>query len=222
MQIGVFEKVNPNTPVTWCSRMVDTTKSDGTLTRTVDRSSVRQTHHVQSLFHLTDQVPRNTKKTVTDVWNGYQSVPIREEDRHFTTFITPWGRYRFKVVPQGFLASGDAYNQRFDITIVNFRNQVKCVDDTCMWTAQIEKALFQACEWFDPRAKKNGITLSPKKFQFAQDTVEFAELTIAPTNVKPSGRFLESIKKFPEPEDFTGARALFGLVNQGAYAFSMA
>ena len=123
VQIGVLEKVSPNTPVTWCSRMVVAAKSDGTPRRTVDlqpqnRHSVRQTHHVQSPFHLAVRVPQNTKKTVTDAWNGYHSVPIREEDRHVTTFITPWGRYRYRVAPQGFLASGDAYTQRFDSLIV--------------------------------------------------------------------------------------------------------
>ncbi|VDI38983.1 Hypothetical predicted protein [Mytilus galloprovincialis] len=123
-------------------------KADGTPRRTVDlqpqnRHSVRQTHHVPSPFHLADRVPQGMKKkTVTDAWNGYHSVPIREEDRHFTTFITPWGRYRYKVAPQGFMASGDAYNQRFDAIISNFNDKVKCVDDTCMWANSIEAAFF--------------------------------------------------------------------------------
>ena len=34
--LGVLEKVEPNTPVTWCSRMVVTAKADGTPRRTVD------------------------------------------------------------------------------------------------------------------------------------------------------------------------------------------
>lgn len=225
VRIGVLEKVSPNTPTTWCSRMVVTSKADGTPRRTVDlqplnRCSVRQTHHVPSPFHLADRVPQGTKKTVTDAWNGYHSVPIREEDRHFTTFITPWGRYRYKVAPQGFLASGDAYNQRSDAIFANFRNKVKCVDDTCMWENSIEAAFFQACEWLDMCAR-NGITLNPKKFQFALDTVDFAGLTITPTNIRPSAKFLDAIRDFPIPTDITGARAWFGLINQGAYAFAM-
>ncbi|MCG7876793.1 MAG: hypothetical protein N0C90_10735, partial [Candidatus Thiodiazotropha endolucinida] len=100
VRIGVLERVDPNTPTTWCSRMVVTGKADGTPRRTVDlqpqnRHSVRQTHHVPSPFHLADRVPQSTKKTVTDAWNGYHSVPICEEDRHITTFITPWGGYRY-------------------------------------------------------------------------------------------------------------------------------
>ena len=96
VRLGVLEKVHPNTPVTWCSRMVITPKSDGTPRRTVDlqpqnRHAVRQTHHVSSPFHLAYRIPQNTVKTVTDAWNGYHSVPIHPDDRQFTTFITSWG-----------------------------------------------------------------------------------------------------------------------------------
>ena len=226
VKLGVLERVAPNTPTTWCFRMVVTAKSDGTPRRTVDlqplnRHSVRQTHHVPSPFHLADRVPQGTKKTVTDAWNGYHSVPIREEDRHLTTFITPWGRYRYKVAPQGFLASGDAYNQRFDAIISEFPDKVKCVDDTCMWSSNIKESFLQACKWLDLCAR-HGITLNPKKFQFAEDSVDFAGMQITATNVKPSPKFLDSIRNFPQPKDITGARAWFGLVNQAAYAFSMA
>ena len=36
VQIRVLERVSPNTPVTWCSRMVVAAKSDGSPRRTVD------------------------------------------------------------------------------------------------------------------------------------------------------------------------------------------
>ena len=224
--LGVLEKVGPNTPVTWCSRMVVTAKADGTPRRTVDlqpqnKQSIRQTHHTSTPFRLAEQIPQGTKKTVTDAWNGYHSVPICEEDRHITTFITPWGRYRYKVAPQGFLASGDGYTQRFDAIISEFENKVKCVDDTCMWAKSVEDAFFQTCQWLDLCAR-HGITLNPKKFQFALDTVEFAGLTVTPHSIKPSQKFLDSIAQFPTPKDISGARAWFGLVNQGAYAFAVA
>ena len=226
VRLGVLEKVVPNTPVTWCSRMVVMAKSDGSPRRTVDlqpqnKASVRQTHHVQTPFKLAEAIPQKTVKTVTDAWNGYHSVPIMEKDRHITTFITPWGRYRYKVAPQGFLASGDAYTQRFDAIITDFPNKVKCVDDTCMWAENIEQAFYQACRWLD-LCGRNGITLNPKKFQFAQETVDFAGLNISSTNIKPGEKYVKSVRDFPTPKDISGARAWFGLINQAAYTFSVA
>ena len=95
--LGILEKVPHGEPTTWCHRMVITRKHDGTPRRTVDLSPLnkfckRETFASEAPFHLARRVPRNTWKTVTDVWNDYHSVPLRESDRHLTTFITPFGK----------------------------------------------------------------------------------------------------------------------------------
>ena len=38
-------------------------------------------------------------------------MPIHPEDRGYTQFITPWGRYEYQVVPQGFLAAVDGQRE---------------------------------------------------------------------------------------------------------------
>lgn len=117
VRLGVIEPVHVGEPVTWCHRMVICAKKNGKPRRTIDFQplnvhATRETHHTQSPFHQVRSVPHGKKKTVFDAWNGYHSVPIRKEDRHFTTFITPWGRYRYCTAPQGYIASGDGYSRR--------------------------------------------------------------------------------------------------------------
>ena len=63
----------------------------------------RETQFVESPFHLTRRIPRNTWKTVTDAWNGYHSMPLWESDSHLITFNTHFGRWHYKKAPQGFL-----------------------------------------------------------------------------------------------------------------------
>ena len=100
VRLGVLEPVPVGEPVTWCHRMVICRKKNGKLRRTVDMQSLnahstRETHHTLSPFHQATLIPKGAKKNVFDAWNGFHSVPIRECDLHFTTFITPWGRYRY-------------------------------------------------------------------------------------------------------------------------------
>ena len=133
--LGVIEKVPYGEPVTWCHRMVVTRKHDGTPRRTVDLSPLnkhckRETFASESPFHLARRIPKDSWKTVTDAWNGYHSVPLRKSDRHLTTFITPFGRWRYTRAPQGFLSSGDGYNRRFDAILTDFDRKERCVDDT--------------------------------------------------------------------------------------------
>ena len=152
VRLGVLEEVPTNTPTTWCSRMCIQVKKNGKPRRTIDlqalnKHAVRQTHATETPFHIVSAVPPNTFKTTMDAWNGYHSVPIKEEDRHLTTFITPWGRFRYRTTPQGFLAAMDAYNHRFDLIVRDFQDMKRCVDDSILWGHSIEETFIKTCQY---------------------------------------------------------------------------
>ena len=119
VKLGVIEPVPWGTHTTWCGRMVTIRRKNGTPRRTVDLKALntvssRQTHHNESPFNQETSISHDTKKTICDTWNGYHSVPIREEDRDLTAFISQWGRYRYRTATQGYIAAGDAYTRQFD------------------------------------------------------------------------------------------------------------
>ena len=145
IRLGVLEPVPVGEPVTWCHRMVVCAIKNGKPRRTVDFQplnvhATRETHHTPSPFHQARSVPNGKRKTVFDAWNGYHSVPISEEDRHLTTFITPWGRYCYKTAPQGYIASGDAYTRRYNEIVADIPSKTKCVDDVLLWADSIEES----------------------------------------------------------------------------------
>ena len=231
VQLGVIEPVPVGEPVNWCHRMVVTAKKNGDPRRTVDLQSLnrhakRETHYTSSPFHQARTVPHGTKKTVLDAWNGYHSVPLHPDDRHYTTFITPWGRYRYCVAPQGYIASGDGYTRRYDEILANaklsHKNYTKCIDDALLWSESIEDSFWKTVEWLEV-AGKNGIILNPQpeKFEFAEDKVEFAGFEITSDSVRPCSKYLTAIREFPTPKNITDVRAWFGVINQVSYAFSM-
>jgi hypothetical protein len=120
VHIGVIEEGPVNTPDLWCSRMVVCVKKSGKARRTVNfkavnRAAPRQTYAVEPPFKQAMSIPPRTWKTTLYAWNGYHSCPIDVRDRHITTFLTPWGIYRYCTTPQGVLAAGDGYCQRYDI-----------------------------------------------------------------------------------------------------------
>ena len=137
VRLGVLERVPIGNAVTWCHRMVVCPKKNGSLRQTIDFQALnlhatRETHHTQSPFHQARAVPLHTKKTVFDAWNGYHSVELHEADRHYTTFITPWGRYRYRTAPQGYIASGDGYTSRYDTIVSQYKVAcfVQCIGDS--------------------------------------------------------------------------------------------
>ena len=138
VRLGVLEKVPVNDPVTWCSRMVITPKLDGSPRRVVDYTALnkqapRQTHHTESPWSIVSAIPPNRVKTTLDCWHGYHSVPLHPADRHLTTFLTQYGRYRYKTCPQGLLSAGDGFTQRRSQTTEKFGDSKTCVDDSILW-----------------------------------------------------------------------------------------
>ena len=105
--------------------------------------------------------------------------------------------------------------------MASFPQKTKCIDDTLLWSDTIHDCFFQAAQWLDI-CGRNGITLNPEKFTFAQDVVEFAGFEITHDIVRPCKRFLRAITEFPTPTNITDVRSWFGLLNQVSYAFSMA
>ena len=216
--LGVIESVPYGEPVTWCHRMVITRKHDGSPRRTVDLSPLnkfcqRETFATESPFHLARRIPKNTWKSVTDAWNGYHSVPLRESDRHLTTFITPFGRWRYTRAPQGFVSSGDGYNRRFDKILSSFQRKERCVDDTIHYDTDLETHWWRTIDFLS-LVGQSGVVLNPEKFQFAQRSVDFAGFRVTDQTIEPLPKYIDAIRDFPSPTSITDVRSWFGLVNQ--------
>ena len=113
------------------------------------------------------------------------------------------------------MVSGDGCNERYDTITQGFPHYVMCVDDTMMWAKDVKESFLQMCNYLDLCAR-HGIVLNPSRFQFCKDTVTFAGLQVSSNSVQ-----LQSIADLPPHKDISGARAWFGLVNQGSYTFSM-
>ena len=227
VRLGVLEKVPENTPDTWCARMVITAKSDGSPRRVVDfqqlnKSCPRQTHHTETPWALVSSVPAETRKSVVDAWHGYHSVEIDPEDRHLTTFLTEYGRFRYRTTPQGFIAAGDGYSQRMDKIIgEDFINYKKCIDDSILWDTDIAANFSRICE-FLTKCSSQGVIFNPSEFQFAENTVRYLGFVINDSGIQPTSEFIQSILDFPTPRNITDVRSWFGAVGQINFAFASA
>ena len=225
-QLGVLEKVPVNDPVTWCHRMLITAKTNGQPRRVVDFTALnkfapRQTHHTETPWALASSIPSNKVKSTLDCWHGYHSVPLAPADRHLTTFVTPWGRYRYRTAPQGLLSAGDGYTHRKAEIMGDFRDVKNCVDDSLIFDDNIEQNFFRVCSFLEQGAM-GGCTFNPDKFQFGEREVNFLGFRITDTGIKPTSSFTESIMSFPTPKSLTDIRSWFGAVNQISYSFASA
>ena len=170
---------------------------------------------MEAPFHLAHHIPKDMWKTVTDAWNGYCSVPLRQSDHYLATFITLFGLWQYTRAPQGFLSSGDGYNRHFDAVLSTFKRQERCVDDTIHYDSDLEQHWWKTID-FLTQVGQAGIVLNPDKFQFAERSVDFAGFRVSDSTIEPLPKYLDAIRDFPSPISTMDIRSWFGLVNQVA------
>ena len=155
------------------------------------------------------------KKTVLDPVDGFHAIPLDDSSKKLTTFITEWDRYRNCWLPQGYLAATDAYTRCNNEIIQDVPNKINIVDNTLLHDNDIDTSFYHTWDYLTLCYTK-GIMFNKSKFQFCQDTVNFAGLTITSNGITPSKHILSAIKSFPSPKNLTDARSWFCLVNQVA------
>ena len=113
-------------------------------------------------FTPTDDVrkklnPQSRFFSTIDLSSGYHQVELSEEDRRITTFLTPFGKFRFKRLPMGLSPSGDYFNIRTQNLISGLKGVHKSIDDMLV-EAVTRKELFNTLFKLLTACKENGVT----------------------------------------------------------------
>ena len=116
-----------------------------------------------------------------------------KEDGDKLCFVTQWGTYRYRVAPQGYLASG--YTHRFTQITQWIENKRTIVDDTVIWSDSVEENFNDVCKLLTI-CSEAGLIFISDKFQFGLDKVDFASLEITSEGVRPGRKFLKLSEHF--------------------------
>ena len=94
------------------------------------------------------------------------------------------------------------YTRRYNELIKHIDRKVKIIDDTLLYSDNIEQSFWDTWNYATLCAQ-NGVILNKSKFQFCKDSVEFAGLNITNSGVAPSHSIMAAIENFPPPPDLT-------------------
>ncbi|MFV0366579.1 MAG: RNase H-like domain-containing protein [Mangrovibacterium sp.] len=151
--------------------------------------------------------------TTADALHGYWQIELAEEDRHLTTFITPYGRYYYCRGPMGFAATGDAYCYRGDLALQGLTKCVKVVDDVLLFDDDL-LSHYKRIQELLTRCRSHGITLNRDKFIVAATKVNFCGYTLSDKGIAADPDRVAALRDFPTPANLTDLRSFMGLANQ--------
>jgi hypothetical protein len=131
--------------ITWLSNVVLVKKSNGKWRMCVDyidlnRACPKDAYPLPNIDKLVDNSSGYKLLSFMDAYSGYNQIPMAEEDKMKTTFMTESGNYYYNVIPFGLRNAGATYqrmmNRVYDKTLVG--NILEVYMDDMIVKSQLE------------------------------------------------------------------------------------
>ena len=138
---------------------------------------------------------------------------MAEESQQYTALVTPFGKFSYRRLPQGFNDSGDAFGYLTDEIVKDIPRVVKLVDDLLgqeCWDA-LSEGLY--------RAIQKNMVVCPKKFQIGT-TLSYGGFVLeakegCPIKILPDESRLKELLELAPPSSKTELHSFFwGLLTQ--------
>lgn len=148
-----------------------------------------------------------------DLASGYYQVPISEESRSLTSFVTPDGQYEFNRMPFG-LANAPAVFQRMMNKVLGsarFTEATAYIDDVLIYGKSVEECL-DRLEKVLGLIEQAKLTLNLTKCDFLRNQILYLGYEISADGVRPGDKKVKSVQDFPSPNSVHAVRQFLGLV----------
>ena len=150
-----------------------------------------------------------------DCNSGFFQLKLDEESKKLTCFMTPFGRYQYRRLPQGASSSPEVFCKRISTILSGLEGVIFLVDDIAVFGPDKEthdKRLLAVLK----RLNENHVTLNFEKCKFGMTSLKFLGMMVDGDGIRKDPLKVQAIADFPAPTDVTEVRRFLGLFNQVA------
>jgi transposase InsO family protein len=152
--------------------------------------------------------------TTLDLANGYWQIPLEEEAKCKTAFITHRGLYQFIDMPYGLTNAPPTFQRLMNLLFhgLTWYEILVYMDDVIVFatTFNIHLERFErVCLVF----QKANLKIQPKKCQFGDETVSFLGYNVTSNGLQPDLKKTEAIRDMLKPTKIDELRRFLGMLS---------
>ena len=205
-------------PTSWCAGMVVVPKHSGEVRICVDLKSLnesvlRQTHPIPKVDVTLAQLSGATVFSKLDANSGFWQIPLSDDSKLLTTFITPFGHYAFNKLPFGISSAPEIFQRRMQQILEGVEGTVCHMDDILIFGRDAEEHNLRLGQVLK-RLQAAHVTLNPSKCEFGKTTVKFLGHIIDRSGVKANPDKTRAVCEMDTPTSVPELRRFLGMVNQ--------
>ncbi|CAH2227286.1 jg27653, partial [Pararge aegeria aegeria] len=182
--------------------------------RALNRKTIRDLYPLPRIDDQIDLLSGNSYFISLDMSSGYYQIPIKEDCKHLTAFITPDGLYQFRRAPFGLANCPAVFQRTVNKMLGNSREKcaIAYMDDLLISGKNFDECLSKLEQTFI-LLKKAALTLNIKKCRFFDTTINYLGFEISAEGVRPGQTKINAVISFPEPKNVHEIRQFMGLAS---------
>ena len=201
----------------WASNVVLVRKKDGSLRFCVDYRALnsityKDTYPLPHIDLCLDSLSGSTWFTTLDLRSGYHNIPISQEDKDKTAFITRRGCWRYNVMPFGLTCAPSVFQRLMDLVLCGLTFEVCMVflDDIIVFASNFDEHLSRLEQVFQ-RLRSANLKVKPSKCKLFQKRVEFLGHVVSAAGIEMQPDKVLAVRTWPVPKNLHELRSFIGL-----------
>jgi hypothetical protein len=187
----------------WSSPCILVPKPDGSARfvtdfRKVNLCSKTDTYPIPRIEDCIDKIGNSKFVSKFDLLKGYWGVPLSEQARDISAFCTPFGLYRYKVMPFGLKNAPATFQRMINQIVTDIPGCEAYIDDVIIYSETWDEHVERIRLLFQKLAYAN-LTVNLVKSEFGQTTVLYLGHVVGQGQVRPYQAKVEAIERFPPP-----------------------
>ena len=181
--------------------------------RKLNESIVRRPFPVPKIKDLLTSLRGFTHASAIDLSMGYYSIPLSEKAKELTSFLLPWGKYRYTRLPMGIKTATDVFQEVMNHVLGDLPFVRIYLDDVLLLTDGTHADHCEKLREVLDRLDKFNFRCRPDKCKFAVDNVEHLGYVLTRSGLAPQPKKVEAIHRMVAPSNRKTLRRFLGMIN---------
>ncbi|GBN20764.1 Retrovirus-related Pol polyprotein from transposon 297 [Araneus ventricosus] len=202
----------------WAHPVVCVAKKNGSVRLCIDfrllnSFTIPDAYPMKIARDLLHEVEKANFISLLDLTKGYWQVPMKEEARHFTAFVTHSGHFQWKVLPFGMKNAGSPFQRSMDKALAPHREYCRShIDYVAIYSQSWRDHLLPIDSVFRS-LREVGLTVNLEKCAFGQKRVKFLGHIVGSGQHSPDPEKAEVLRNLSRSLTKKELRSFLGLAS---------
>lgn len=222
VKIGVLEVVDGSRAGPWCAPSFIVPKKDGRVRfitdyRELNKRIRRKPWPMPHIADLIQDVGPYKYVTALDLSMGYYHFKLSADLAEMSTFMLPFGLYKYKRLPMGLSISPDLFQEKLFKLFADLPFIRVFIDDLLIFSNGTYEDHLKKVSRVLERLHSKNLAVNPLKSYWAVEEVDYLGFRLTRQGIMPQARKVKAIMDMTPPKNKRQLRGFIGLVNYYRY-----